>query len=95
MAKALVVDDSLTDRKVLRTYLEQIGLTVESASSASEAIEKLNYYQPDLIVLDIIMSGQSGFEMCRQLKADPKTSAIPVIICSSKSTEADKMLGDV
>ena len=46
-------------------------------------------------VLDVVMGGKSGFEMCRQLKADKTTETIPVIICSSKSTEADKMWGDV
>lgn len=95
MSKVLVVDDSLTDRRVTTTYLEQAGLTVLDVESAEEAIEKLPQYQPNLIVLDVVMGGQSGFELCRALKANLATKTIPVILCSSKSTEADKMWGDV
>ena len=95
MSKVLVVDDSLTDRRVLSTYLMEAGLTVLDVESAEEAMEKLSDYQPNLIVLDVVMGGKSGFEMCRSLKADASTKPIPVILCSSKSTEADKMWGDV
>jgi DNA-binding response OmpR family regulator len=95
MNKILVVDDSLTDRRVVSTYLEQAGLTVLDASSAEEAMDKLTQYQPNLIVLDVVMGGKSGFEMCRTLKAEQSTKPIPIILCSSKSTEADKMWGDV
>ncbi len=95
MNKVLVVDDSLTDRKVTTSYLEQAGLTVLDVESAEEALEKLIQYQPNIIVLDVVMGGQSGFELCRTLKANVGTKAIPVILCSSKSTEADKMWGDV
>lgn len=95
MNKVLVVDDSLTDRRVLTAYLTEAGLTVMDVESAEEAMEKLGDYQPNLIVLDVVMGGKSGFEMCRNLKADASTKPIPVILCSSKSTEADKMWGDV
>jgi two-component system, chemotaxis family, response regulator PixH len=95
MSKVLVVDDSLTDRRVLSTYLTEAGLTVLDVESAEEAMEKLGDYQPNLIVLDVVMGGKSGFEMCRTLKANVSTKPIPVILCSSKSTEADKMWGDV
>ncbi|WP_036477545.1 response regulator transcription factor [Myxosarcina sp. GI1] len=95
MSKVMVVDDSLTDRRVITTYLEQMGLTVLDVNSAEEAMEKLSQYQPSLIVLDVVMGGKSGFEMCRSLKADIDTKKIPVILCSSKSTEADKIWGDV
>ena len=95
MSKVLVVDDSLTDRRVLRAYLTEAGLTVMDVESAEEAMDKLGEYQPNLIVLDVVMGGKSGFEMCRTLKADNATKPIPVILCSSKSTEADKMWGDV
>lgn len=95
MSKVLVVDDSLTDRRVTTTYLEQAGLSVLDVESAEEAMEKISQYQPNLIVLDVVMGGKSGFEFCRSLKADVSTKTIPVILCSSKSTEADKMWGDV
>ena len=90
MSKVLVVDDSLTDRRTTTTYLEQAGLSVMDVESA-----EVGQYQPNIIVLDVVMGGQSGFELCRTLKADLATKQIPVILCSSKSTEADKMWGDV
>ncbi|MBR8826939.1 MAG: response regulator [Gomphosphaeria aponina SAG 52.96 = DSM 107014] len=93
MKTVLVVDDSLTERRLLSTYLQQVGLTVLSAASAEEAMEKVNHHPPELIILDVIMGGKSGFEMCRKLKSDQTTKSIPVIICSSKCTAADKMLG--
>ncbi len=95
MSKVLVVDDSLTDRKTTTTYLEQAGLSVMDVESAEEALEKVGQYQPNIIVLDVVMGGKSGFELCRTLKANGDTKTIPVILCSSKSTEADKMWGDV
>ena len=73
MSKVLVVDDSLTDRRVTTTYLEQAGLSVLDVESAEEALEKLSQYQPNLIVLDVVMGGKSGFELCRTLKADLET----------------------
>ena len=95
MNKVLVVDDSLTDRKVISTYLQELGLKVFDAESAEDAMNKINLHQPNLIVLDVVMGGKSGFEICRQLKADKITQTIPIILCSAKSTEADKMWGDV
>jgi len=95
MSKVLVVDDSLTDRKVISSYLQELGLTVFDADSAEDAMNKIDLHQPNLIVLDVVMGGKSGFEMCRQLKADKITQTIPIILCSSKSSEADKMWGDV
>jgi len=95
MNKVLVVDDSLTDRKVISTYLQELGLKVFDAKSAEDAMDKIDLHQPNLIVLDVVMDGKSGFEICRQLKADKITQTIPIILCSAKSTEADKMWGDV
>lgn len=95
MSKVLVVDDSLTDRRVTTTYLEQAGLSVLDVESAEEAMEKLSQYQPNLIVLDVVMGGMSGFEFCQQLKKDRHTCSIPVIICSTKTTPADLILGEI
>ena len=95
MRTVLIVEDSLTEMQLLTRYLQQIGLTVVSAGSGEEAQIKLNNQTPDLIVLDVILPGQSGFELCRELKANPNTSNIPVIICSTKGTNVDKMWGDM
>ena len=95
MGTVLLVEDGVTEMQLLTTYLKQAGLTVMSAQSGEEAQIKLSNQKPDLIVLDVILPGKSGFELCRELKADPSTSSIPVIICSTKNTDADKMWGDM
>ena len=91
MNTVLLVEDSVTDSKLLSGYLQQSGLTVVSVGSVEEAQARLTDYRPDLIVLDVILPGQSGFELCLELKANPETLSIPVLICSSKNTKADKL----
>ncbi len=95
MSTVLLVEDSLTDSKRLTGYLQQSGLTVVSVGSVEEAQEKLHRLKPDLIVLDVILPGQSGFELCLELKTNPSTVSIPVVICSSKGTEGDKLWGNL
>ncbi|MGC9505628.1 response regulator transcription factor [Baaleninema sp.] len=95
MSTILVVEDGMTDREAINRYLKQNGLSVINAETGEEALEKLNSKTPDLIVLDVILPGQSGFELCRELKTDPKTKSIPVIICSSKNTDVDKTWGNM
>ena len=96
MIKALVVDDSLMMREVFTAYLRSAGFdTVEKVSSVEEAEHKLENYQPNLIVLDVVMGGKSGFEFCQQLKRNRQTCSIPVMICSTKTSQADLMLGDI
>ena len=93
MGTALVVEDSLTEREVLTGYLQEAGITVVTATSGEEALEKINNTTPDLIVLDVVLPGRSGFEICRQIKNTTNTSNIPIIICSTKGSEMDKFWG--
>lgn len=93
MNTVLVVEDGLTDMEVISRYLEQAGYFVISAKNSEEAQEKLNFNKPDLIFLDVILPGKSGFEMCRELKSNPSTSKIPVVFCSTKNTDVDKIWG--
>ena len=95
MNKALVVDDSLMMREVFAAYLQSAGFAVEKVSSVEEAQQVLSNVQPNLIVLDVVMDGKSGFEYCLQLKRSRTTCAIPVMICSTKSSPADLFLGDI
>lgn len=96
MSRALVVDDSLMMREVFSTYLRIAGFnSVEKVSSVEEAEQILENYQPNLIILDVVMEGKSGFEFCQQLKKNQKTCSIPVIICSTKTTQADLILGEI
>lgn len=95
MATALIVEDSITDRNLLTRYLQQSGITVTSAQSSEEALEMLRTAPPDLLFLDVVLPGQSGFEFCRDLKTNESTQNIPVVICSTKGTEADKLWGSM
>ncbi len=89
----MIVEDSMTDMELLTLYLQKEGLSVMSATSGEDAQRKLEKHRPDLIVLDVILPGQSGFQLCRQLKSDPQTKGIPIVLCSTKNTEVDKQWG--
>lgn len=95
MITVLLVEDSLTETEVLTRYLRQAGLRVVSAKSVEEAQIKLQVQKPDLVILDVILPGQSGFELCRELKTNSSTQEIPVVMCSTKGTEADKLWGSM
>lgn len=93
MTTVLIVEDSLTDTELLTYYLRQAGLVVISVTNCDEARLKLQVHKPDLVLLDVILPGQSGFELCRELKMNANTERIPVVICSTKGTDADKLWG--
>ncbi|MDJ0661939.1 MAG: response regulator [Crocosphaera sp.] len=93
MGTVLVIEDSLTERQIITQYLKLAGITAAIATSGEEALEKLNGELPDLIVLDVVLPGVSGFEICRAIKAEERTSKIPVVICSTKDTDMDKFWG--
>ncbi len=93
MNTVLVVEDGTTDREIISRYLLQAGYSVISAESCEEAQEKISESKPDVIFLDVLLPGKSGFEMCRELKNNPITSEIPVVFCSTKDTDVDKMWG--
>lgn len=95
MVTILVVEDSLTEAEVLSSYLRQAGLKVVSVKSSEEAQQQLKSQQPDLMIVDVILPGQSGFELCREVKTNQKTKQIPVVICSTKGTEVDKLWGSM
>jgi twitching motility two-component system response regulator PilH len=93
MSTVLLVEDSITETELITRYLQKEGHQVVSVASAEDAQVKLKQQKPDLIVLDVILPGQSGFEFCRKIKADVDTKAIPVVICSTKNTDVDKAWG--
>jgi DNA-binding response OmpR family regulator len=93
MMTILLVEDSLTDAEMVSQYLKRAGLSVISVTNCKDARSKLTFQKPDLVILDVILPGQSGFEFCRELKSSSATRHIPVVICSTKGTEADKLWG--
>jgi len=93
MGTALVVEDSSTDMQIITSCLQQGGINVLVAHSGEEALAKISTQKPDVIILDIVLPGRSGFEVCRELKTAAETSNIPVVICSTKGGEMDKFWG--
>ena len=89
----LVVDDSATDRQYLSDLLAKNGYKVETAQNADEALAKAKQLRPDLVLMDIVMPGQNGFQATRALSKDEATKAIPVIICTTKGQDTDKAWG--
>ena len=89
----LVVDDSPTDRQYLSDILAKNGYKVSTAESAEEAIAKVKQNKPDLVLMDVVMPGQNGFQATRELSKNDVTKHIPVIICTTKGQETDKVWG--
>jgi twitching motility two-component system response regulator PilH len=93
MSTVLVVEDSLAQRQMISDLLKGSGLKVAVACDGVEALERMKALHPDLVVLDIVMPRMNGYEVCRRLKADPKTQHVPVVMCSSKGEEFDRYWG--
>jgi len=92
--KVLVVEDEPPIRELAQMILEDAGYQVITAASGLEAIEKAQEELPNLVLLDVVMPGISGFEACRVLKAQPKTSAIPVVMFTVLGRENDRKLAE-
>ncbi|HIK33429.1 MAG TPA: response regulator [Oscillatoriales cyanobacterium M59_W2019_021] len=93
MTTILIVEDTPSERELMSHYLRESGYSVISAIGAQEALNLATEKQPDAIVTDVVMPGMSGFELCRKLKQTPETQKIPIVICSSKNQEIDRLWG--
>lgn len=91
--KVLIVDDSKTEVMFLTELLQKKGYSVRSAENADEAFKRLTEEKPDLILMDVVMPGQNGFQLTRSINRTPEYSDIPIIICTSKSLETDRVWG--
>ena len=91
--KILIVDDSPTERHVLNDLLTKSGYEVVASDNGEDAILKAKLLKPDLILMDVVMPGLNGFQATRAISRDPETRTIPVILCTSKSQETDKIWG--
>lgn len=92
-ARILVVDDIRTNVKVLEAKLSSEYYEVITASNGKEALEQATKSRPDLILLDVMMPGMDGFEVCRRLKADPETAHIPVVMVTALGDPEDRVQG--
>jgi twitching motility two-component system response regulator PilH len=91
--KILVVDDSPTERYFLTDILVKNGFSVSTAENGEDALLKIKADKPQLILMDIVMPGQNGFQITRSISRDPETQNIPIIICTSKGQETDRIWG--
>ena len=88
--KILVVDDDLNICEVLKIYLENAGYEVKTAGDGAEAVDTFRTYEPDLVLLDIMMPRKDGWQVCREIR---EQSAKPIIMLSAKGEVFDKVLG--
>lgn len=91
MATVLVVEDTQSEMELISSYLRDSGYTVISANDAKDALVKAEEQKPDVVVSDVVMPGMSGLELCRSLKKNAVTQKLPVVICTSKNQELDRL----
>ena len=91
--RILIVDDEEDVLELVRYNLEKNGYTVETAATGEEALKKVRFKKPDLMVLDLMLPGVDGLNVCKQLKSDPRTEQLPVIMLTAKGEEADIVTG--
>lgn len=89
----LVVDDSRAELHHLRDILGHRGFAVRTAENAEQALQRLGEALPDLILMDVVLPGTSGYQLTRRITRDPRFSAVPVIMCSGKGERTDRVWG--
>ena len=93
MTHILIIDDSPTEVHVFKNMLMNHDIEVSVAKNGEEGIEKAIETLPDCILMDVVMPGKNGFQATRDLSRNPATSAIPVIIITTKDQETDRIWG--
>ena len=91
--KVLVVDDSKTELMFLTDLLVRNGFSVKTAENAEDAFRRLAEEKPELILMDVVMPGQNGFQLTRAIARDPQYADIPIMMCTSKNQESDRVWG--
>ncbi|WP_420631396.1 response regulator [Candidatus Leptofilum sp.] len=89
----LVVDDDPMKRQLLRLILERAGFGVKEAADGTEALLVLDGYVPDLMTLDVMMPKMNGFAVCEQVRQNPKTAELPIIIVSARADGGSRREG--
>jgi two-component system alkaline phosphatase synthesis response regulator PhoP len=91
--RVLIVEDDADIRELIRYNLAQEGFVVEEAADGTQALEKVKRRVPDLLLLDLMLPGMPGLQVCRQMRAERETAHLPILIVTAKGTEVDKVLG--
>ncbi len=90
-AKILVVDDMQSELDLISQYLTEEGYTIVTAVNGAEALEKVKQNKPDAIVTDWMMPEMGGLDLARKLRKNPETADIPVVACTAKNRDVDRM----
>jgi DNA-binding response OmpR family regulator len=89
----LVVEDEPDIRNLIVHHLVRDGFRCRAVGSGAEALQRVDAAAPDLVVLDLMLPGMSGLEVCRRLRGDPASAGVPIIILTAKADEVDRILG--
>jgi len=92
-SRVLIVEDERDIRDLVLFHLEREGFQVSSASSGEEALRQVRHASPDLVLLDLMLPAMGGLEVCRKLRQDPATVALPIVMLTAKGDEVDRVLG--
>lgn len=93
MAKILIVDDSPTEMHILKSAVEEAGHNVITADNGEIGVSRATDEKPDLILMDVVMPGMNGFQATRKIAKNPDTSAIPIVMVTTKDQRTDKEWG--
>ena len=93
MKTALIIDDSKAEAELMTAVLKDNGFVCEHAEDGEKGEARALELKPDIILLDVVMPGKPGFQVCRSLKKNAETSSIPVILVTSKGEETDQLWG--
>jgi phosphate regulon transcriptional regulator PhoB len=92
-SRVLIVEDERDIRDLVLFHLEREGFQVSSASSGEDALRQVRHATPDLVLLDLMLPAMGGLEVCRKLRQDPATVALPIVMLTAKGDEVDRVLG--
>jgi DNA-binding response OmpR family regulator len=93
MARVLIVEDDRDIARLIAHYLQKAGHTAEILADGGRAVLHVRETPPDLVILDLMLPGMSGLEVCRALRADSRTAALPVIMLTARGEESDRIAG--
>ncbi|HVB37032.1 MAG TPA: response regulator transcription factor, partial [Vicinamibacterales bacterium] len=93
MNRIVIVEDDADIAGLVARYLEKAGMSTEVISSGRQALSAIRAQPPDLVVLDLMLPGMDGLEICRALRADPSVAAVPIIMLTAKAEESDRVVG--
>ncbi len=93
MSRVLVVEDDKDIAALIGRYLSKAGYTTEVVNSGADVVPRVRQDPPALLILDLMLPGVSGLQICSALRAEPTTSAVPIIMLTARGEEADRVLG--